>query len=120
MKRILYQVSSILMKIAGGLEKASFVLETKSIDLLIKLGRERESPEEGRPRETLWGVFRSGMDVHVIPIDDIKEHTFDANCPCGPDAEIIGAGIKYLHHSWDLRELFEEVEEILNGGEDML
>lgn len=55
-------------------------------------------------------------DVHVLPVDDLKEHVESVDCPCQPYVEVIGASLLIVHHSWDGREYFEEIDEILNGG----
>ena len=60
-----------------------------------------------------WGLFQDGQDIHVIPICDRQEHRISPNCPCSPDPEVIGANIKYLHHSWDGREYIEQAEYML-------
>ena len=51
-------------------------------------------------------------DIHVMPVDDLKEHVFE-NCPCNPTVEVVGANLLYIHNSWDGREYIEAVEEIL-------
>lgn len=55
-------------------------------------------------------------DIHVMPVDDLKEHLFE-NCPCEPRVEVEGANLIYIHHSWDGRELFEQIDEILKSNE---
>jgi hypothetical protein len=50
-------------------------------------------------------------DVHVMPVADLIEHTFE-ECPCGPSAEAAfgddgSNGWLITHHSLDGRELQE-------------
>jgi len=52
-------------------------------------------------------------DIHVMPVDDLREHTCTKNCPCNPRVEIVGAGLLYVHNAWDHREAVEQVEAML-------
>jgi len=49
---------------------------------------------------------------HVVPLDDLRDHTPDTDCWCRPtlvdDAE--ARGDVYLHHAMDQRELYESGE----------
>lgn len=72
------------------------------------------------------------MSVHVVPVDDLVEHT-DDDCVCGPDYEFVhpetgvsyGDGPVVFHHSLDGREAAELVgpgeigllREFVSGGE---
>jgi hypothetical protein len=52
-----------------------------------------------------------GGDVHVMPIGDLIEHSFDG-CTCGPRSEAVfredgSNGWLIVHHSLDGRELTE-------------
>ena len=53
----------------------------------------------------------SNMDecVHVIPVDDLRDHTCDRGCWCQPtqDEE---EPLLYVHHAMDQRELYETGE----------
>jgi len=60
----------------------------------------------------------SADDVHVMPVDDSKEHICSPKCPCNPSVEVEGANLVYIHNSWDGREYFEEIDEILNKEND--
>jgi hypothetical protein len=51
-------------------------------------------------------------DIHVMPVDDLREHVFE-NCPCNPRIEVVGATLIYIHNSWDGREYVEQVEDLL-------
>jgi hypothetical protein len=51
--------------------------------------------------------------VHVIPVDDLIEHSYSEACPCGPRAEAVkrddgSVGWLHVHHSLDGREHHEE------------
>ena len=50
--------------------------------------------------------------IHVIPVDDLREHTASPECWCNPtlddvDSETIGDDV-WVHHSMDLREEYED------------
>ena len=57
-------------------------------------------------------IMMSADDIHVMPVDDLKEHLLE-NCPCKPRIEVVGANLIYIHNSWDGREFVEQVEEML-------
>ena len=50
---------------------------------------------------------------HVYPVNDIKEHCVEegCQCACNPDLKIIEdtGDMMYVHHSWDGREVIEEL-----------
>ena len=52
----------------------------------------------------------SQIPIHVIPIDDIEEHKYDANCKCNPYQE---EGI-WIHSAFDCRELLDMDGIIMN------
>lgn len=55
-------------------------------------------------------------ETHVVPLDDAHEHAESADCPCNPRLEIVPENRHhplYIHHAWDLREVLEEVQQIL-------
>lgn len=54
--------------------------------------------------------------VHVIPLDDAKEHSMATDCHCEPRVDYIdpdtdlpweGDGPLVVHNAFDCRELFE-------------
>lgn len=53
----------------------------------------------------MWAVM-DGIDVHVMPVDDLIAHENHADCICGPDVEIHDRWL-YVHHSLDGREQHE-------------
>jgi len=48
--------------------------------------------------------------VHVIPIDDLKEHTETEDCECQPVVKYVDEGKIVTHNSYDGREFFERWE----------
>ena len=55
----------------------------------------------------MWLVIATGPDeIHLIPHNDLFEHTESDECVCGPAAEDLGDGQwMYAHASLDGREL---------------
>ncbi len=51
--------------------------------------------------------------VHVVPLNDLREHDSCATCWCNPteDDEVPGV---FVHHSMDGREAFESGERLLS------
>ena len=43
-------------------------------------------------------------DIHVMPVDDLREHVDSRDCWCRPTYD---DGV-WVHHSMDLREEYEE------------
>ena len=43
--------------------------------------------------------------VHVLPLNDLREHTASADCWCKPTLD--GDDPIYVHHSMDRREEYE-------------
>ena len=64
--------------------------------------------------ENTRNVEMSAGDIHVVPINDLKEHTLNADCECDPAVEVSGAVLIYIHNSWDHREFFEGLETLIN------
>ena len=52
--------------------------------------------------------------IHVLPINDINEHTEDSTCECNPTVTIQHGEMIICHNSYDCREVIEEVNRILN------
>jgi hypothetical protein len=47
----------------------------------------------------------SDEDVHVVPLNDLLEHSTDsAECMCDPKVLVDGAVLIYVHNSYDGRE----------------
>jgi hypothetical protein len=63
-----------------------------------------------------WEVVETEKgDVHVVPLNDKKEHTLLTDCSCGPRIDVEGAKLIIVHNAWDWREIVEEAAQI--GGE---
>lgn len=60
----------------------------------------------------------SAEDIHVVPLDDLKEHTLSADCECDPIVQVAGARLIYIHNSWDHREFFEGIETLINSKDN--
>lgn len=51
--------------------------------------------------------------VHVLPLDDLKEHTQSDDCECHPKIEYVGEGGKVVvHNAYDGREFWEQWEDL--------
>jgi hypothetical protein len=65
-----------------------------------------------RHRSPGWILGEKGNEVHVLPVNDLVDHT-DADCACGPTTEACerddgSMGWLITHHSLDGRERFEK------------
>lgn len=61
----------------------------------------------------------SDADQHVVPINDLVEHTEHVDCVCGPTVEPVkredgSVGYVVIHHSLDGRERQERLD--ADGG----
>ncbi len=45
--------------------------------------------------------------IHIIPINDLKEHEEESTCQCCPSLELINGEMMFVHNSYDGRELRE-------------
>lgn len=60
------------------------------------------------------------MIQHVLPVNDLKEHTMSSTCECNPKVIIEESGdLTISHNSYDGREIIEEVNYILNSRNTM-
>jgi hypothetical protein len=58
-------------------------------------------------------------DIHVYPLDDLREHITDGpGCPCEPTVKVEGATLIYVHNAWDHREIIEQAIDIMNGEDE--
>lgn len=55
------------------------------------------------------------MSLHILPINDLKEHEESSTCECCPKLIIENGEMIFVHNSFDGREIIEEVNEILNN-----
>ena len=53
-----------------------------------------------------WEVRSFPDSVHVLPIDDAREHALSATCACRPRVEQ-NERLLVVHDSWDGREYWE-------------
>ena len=59
------------------------------------------------------------MNYHVIPLNDVLEHYEHEWCPCHPSVERYENGnAVIIHNSYDLREVIESVNDILNNNNE--
>ena len=53
----------------------------------------------------MWLAIAKGPDeMHIVPGNDLIEHTESEECVCGPALTDIGDGQMYIHSSLDGRE----------------
>ncbi len=53
--------------------------------------------------------------IHILPINDIEEHTEDTTCKCQPTVKKEGEDFIIIHHAFDGRTALEEAQRILNN-----
>lgn len=49
------------------------------------------------------------MAIHILPINDLKEHEESSTCECSPTLEIENGEMIFIHNSYDGRELVESI-----------
>ena len=52
---------------------------------------------------------------HIVPINDLKDHFDSAECECEPSISFENGDMIITHNSYDLREIIEQVNDILNN-----
>lgn len=58
--------------------------------------------------DALYDEATSGTRIHVIPLNDMRDHQESADCWCAPRAQTFdGGGMVFVHNSMDGRELVE-------------
>lgn len=50
------------------------------------------------------------MAIHIVPINDLKEHEETSTCECCPRVEFENGEMIIIHNSFDGREKYEEVK----------
>jgi hypothetical protein len=50
-------------------------------------------------------------DVHVYPVNDLREHEISRDCPCNPREDEDEPSV-VIHNAWDKRALRERREEM--------
>lgn len=56
-----------------------------------------------------WGRIRCGQNIHVVPINDWRDHK-EVGCWCHPTAHEHETGDLIEHRSMDRREMYESGE----------
>lgn len=52
------------------------------------------------------------MIWHILPINDLEEHTEKSTCKCNPKMEVLEDGdLMLIHNSYDKRETIERLFE---------
>lgn len=52
-------------------------------------------------------------DIHIVPLNDLKEHESSDTCHCKPRVEVIGVKLLIIHNAYDNRETIENIQEFL-------
>ena len=82
--------------------------EIKQLKAIIK-----EQNEQLR----LHSVSGSDYMIHILPVNDLKEHEELTTCECNPRIEILDDGeIMVIHNSYDGREYIEELVSNINNN----
>ncbi len=55
-----------------------------------------------------------GCVVHIVPLDDLRDHDENIDCWCCPRVEEEGAGLMVIHNAMDGREKYETGEQRLH------
>jgi len=48
---------------------------------------------------------------HIIPLNDLEEHSETLDCACDPHLEIFDKGTLVIHNAYDNREIGEDLIE---------
>ena len=65
----------------------------------------------------IGGVSGSPFMIHILPLNDLKEHEELTTCECKPRIEILDDGeIMVVHNSYDGREYIEELVSNINNN----
>ena len=54
------------------------------------------------------------MSIHVLPVNDIKEHVEETTCPCEPEVIVVNGEMIIAHNAYDGRELLESDRETVS------
>lgn len=54
-----------------------------------------------------WTTTNYGLDVHVLPVEDLKEHDASWRCWCNPSQDAEEPRL-WTHRSMDRREEYEQ------------
>lgn len=47
----------------------------------------------------MWLAIVHDNELHIVPNNDLIEHTEDEDCVCGPDTERLSDGSRVITHS---------------------
>ena len=63
----------------------------------------------------MWGLFQKPgtLEIHVIPLEDLRPHDCDMGCWCIPVEDEQEAAVN-RHNAMDGREAFERGERLLS------
>ena len=65
----------------------------------------------------IGGVNGQAFMIHILPVNDLKEHEELTTCECKPRIEILDDGeIMVIHNSYDGREYIEELVSNINNN----
>ena len=53
------------------------------------------------------------MAIHILPINDLKEHKEKSTCECNPKLKIENGEMIFIHNAYDNREIIEQVNQII-------
>ena len=61
--------------------------------------------------------LKTNFMIHILPVNDLKEHEELTTCKCKPRIEILDDGeIMVVHNSYDGREYIEELVSNINNN----
>jgi hypothetical protein len=73
---------------------------------LAEVTQERDAKTHRQSKGLVMTSLKT--DLHVEPVDDLREHDQTRTCWCHPDLQQEGTRVIVIHHSADGRELVEE------------
>lgn len=50
------------------------------------------------------GPIEQAKQINIVPVDDLHEHEFGANCKCEPKIESDGRTFLYTHNLFEVKE----------------
>jgi hypothetical protein len=51
-----------------------------------------------------WNVVATAEGAHIMPIDDLRQHTANATCWCGPQQDEQDGLVIFIHGAKDHRQ----------------
>ena len=52
--------------------------------------------------------------IHIIPVNDTKEHEEETTCHCNPRVDVVEGGMIVVHNAYDGRVAVEKAQAILD------